>query len=215
MWWPSPARFTVVSLRAIKSLKKYKHNKTTRGASFHFMQNTSLESNCCVTKVQRNPQLLLVSFGVVSRVIKRATLVINLGWRCLETNLPTHPLFQAPIPAQIIWQPRMQPRKHFSQAPPHIKISKHFFQAADASTFPSSASNQMPAKKIFWSMRLSGPGLELHLAISNQHSKQVPKNCQGTKIFHAEGICNMFQVPHVPMKRLVGLNSPVWGVTNP
>ena len=44
-------------------------------------------------------------------------------------DYPAHKApFQAPIPAQ-------QPRKHFSQAPLPIKISKHFFQAADASVF--------------------------------------------------------------------------------
>ena len=36
----------------------------------------------------------------------------------------------------------MQPRKHFSQAPPPIKISKHFSQAANACSFPSGAPNQ-------------------------------------------------------------------------
>ena len=41
-------------------------------------------------------------------------------------NLPVHPLVQAPIPVQPTRQPRMQPRKHFSQAHRPIKISKHF-----------------------------------------------------------------------------------------
>ena len=47
--------------------------------------------------------------------------------------------FQAPVSAL----PTRQPRKKVFQALPPSKISKHIFQAADASSFPSGAPNQM------------------------------------------------------------------------
>ena len=96
----------------------------------------------------------------------------------LHALFPTtlaHQNFQAPPP----------PSKHQSQPsppcnlacnlatqpPPPIKTAKHFFQAADAFGFPSTVLHHMSENFFFWPMQLSGPRLESHLAIYNQHSK--------------------------------------------
>ena len=61
----------------------------------------------------------------------------------------------------------------FPNHPPPIKISKHFFQAADAFNFHSGMLHQMSENFLFWPMQLSGPRLELHLVINKQHSKKI------------------------------------------
>ena len=102
-------------------------------------------------------------------------------------NLPAHPLFQAPIPTP----PTRQPRKHFSQAPPPSKLSGHRFQAADASSFPSSAPNQMSESFLFLAHATFLPSLRIAPCNLQPTLKKILTYCQGTKVFHAEGICNL------------------------
>ena len=108
---------------------------------------------------------------------------------------------QAPPPIKI--------SKHFSQAPqlarfpstnpsPAHRASLH---ATSQALFPSFPVFQAPPvfqavrrtkclRTFFLPLCFSSPRLQLHLAFYNQHSKKF-LYCQGTKIFHAEGICDM------------------------
>ena len=101
------------------------------------------------------------------------------------SNLHPHPPFPSTIPSTR--QPRMQPRRHFSQPPPPIKISKHFFQAADAFGFPSGVLPPMCENFFFGPMPLSAPHLELHLAIYNQQSKKFSGIVKVEKYFLPRG----------------------------
>ena len=48
------------------------------------------------------------------------------NFEALSPTSPPTPFLQAPIPAQPTRQTHMQPRKHFSQVRPPIKIAKYF-----------------------------------------------------------------------------------------
>ena len=69
---------------------------------------------------------------------------------------------------------------HFSQAPPPIKISKHFFQVAEASSFPSGAPNQMSKNFFFWpSLRIAPCDLHPTLKKSPESSRYKNISCRG------------------------------------
>ena len=81
--------------------------------------------------------------------------------------------------------------QHFSQQPPPIKISKHFSQAADALSFPSGVPHQMSEIFLLPHATFRPPHGIAPCNLQPTLKKRV-KNYQGTKRFHAKGICDMW-----------------------
>ena len=115
-------------------------------------------------------------------------------------KLPTQPRFPAPIPAQPSRQPRMQPRKHFSQVALPSEISKHFFEAGDASGFPSGVPNQMSEKK-FLTHPIFRPALGIAPCNLQPTLKKILRYCQGTNCFMPRGFatCDGENLAPIPM----------------
>ena len=135
--------------------------------------------------------------GCVGTTIPKHFLVGTPGslFLCLD---PRQFLSTNPNPARM--QPRMQPRKHFSQAPLPIIISKHSFQAADAFGFSSGVPKQI-SKIFFFAHATFWPSVRIAPCNLQPTLKNFPSHCQGTKLFHAEGIgymCHKKSVSRVP-----------------
>ena len=90
------------------------------------------------------------------------------------SNLHPNPRFQAPIPTRPTRQPRMQPRRPFSQPTPPIKFSKALFPRGGRLRFSKRCVAPNVSELSFWPMQLSGPCLELHLRVYNRQSKKFP-----------------------------------------
>ena len=97
------------------------------------------------------------------------------------------PPFPSTDPSPAHRQPRMNLAGTFPNHPSPSKFSKHFFQAAGAFGFPSGVLHQMSEDFFFRPMQLSGPRLELHLAIYNQQSKRFSGIVKVQKYFMPRG----------------------------